>query len=253
MTRPVKPHRNVKTKGPPLIASTEAKAKLENAAIAAGLTIEQLADLVFESGIVPPKASDGITERYTLKDLGSRLWATMQAEPKDERAAWFAELVPSQKTAVIVALRDQGYRSEVIANDLSLEMADVVRIWNTYGSQLGAQVVGIRLDTIAGQLQLAAERAQQMAAEDGDHSAYWRIHKEFVAMLQSIGIVDQAIRKVQVTHKLDEEQKQQIEALAALRQKQGQRKLEIKVLTNNEQQGDELPEGLEKDYDDDDD
>lgn len=235
---------------PPMIAAPDVRAKLEAAAAAAGLTISQLADLVFESGVAPTPSSDGLTVRYTLKDLGTRLWGTMQTVPKDERAEWFAGLVPVQKTATIVVLRDQGFRTEVIARDLGIEPADVMRTWNGYASHLGAQVVGIRLDTIAGQLQMAAERAQQMATEKGDHNAYWRIEKDKVATLQSLGIVDQAIRRVEVSHKLTDQTRDELDSLVKLEAKKNQRMLEIEELQSiDEPVIDDIPDEVDEDYD----
>jgi hypothetical protein len=177
----------------------------------------------------------------------------MQTVPKSDRATWFSELVPMQKTSVIVVLRDHGFRTEVIARDLGVDPSDVMRTWNAYASQLGSQVIGIRLDTIAGQLQLASERAQHMATEQGDHSAYWRIEKEKVEILQSIGVVERAIHRTEVTHKIDDEQKAEIEALVALRNKQGQRKLEIGELTTEAAKGDAIPTEVIGDYDAEDD
>jgi hypothetical protein len=242
-----------KQKQPPTIANPAARAQLEAAASAAGLNVQQLADLVFEAGVTPPKAPDGVTTRYSLKDLGERLWGTLQVTPRDERATWFAALVPVQQIAIIAALRDHGFRSEVIARDLGIGVDQVMRTWNIYAGRLGEQVVGIRLDTIAGQLQLASEHAQEMAVAAGDHRSYWQIEREKIEVLQSIGIVDKAINKTEVVHKIDDEQKAEIERLYKLRDKQQRRKIEVQELAQLEDKGEALPEGLgDKDYDDDD-
>lgn len=238
---------------PPALASPELLERLQRAAGAAGCTLQELADLVFEAGVKPTPTTDGITEVYTLEDLGKRLWGVMQGVPKSERAQWFSKLVPAQQTAVVVVLRDRGFRTEVIARELELNPLDVVRTWNTYSSQLGAQVVGIRLDTIAGQLQLAAERAQEMAIEANDHRGYWSIEKDKVAVLQTLGIVDQAVRRVEVTHKLDNEQKAEIDRLADLRSKQERRRVEIRELESYEKKGDDIPAEVVLDPDEEDD
>lgn len=242
-----------KASKPPVLANPAAAAQLERAAAAAGLTVQELADLIFEAGVVPPKAPDGVVVRYTLQDLGTKLWGTMQAVPKSERAVWFEALAPIQKSSVIVVLRDQGFRTEVIARDLGIDPGDVMRTWNAYGSQLGAQVIGIRLDTIAGQIQMASERAQQLAVEAGDHAAYWRIEKEKVELLQGIGVVERSIHRMEVTHRLDDQQKAEIEAIAALRNKQGVRRIEVEEIKKLENKTDSVPEGMEKDYDEEDD
>lgn len=237
---------------PPPISNPAAAAQLEAAAKAAGLTVQQLADLVFESGVVPPKAPDGVVTRYTLEDLGKRLWGTMQTVPRTDRHEWFAALVPQQKTAMIVVLRDHGFRTETIARDLGCSTEDVLRTWNAYSGQLGAQVVGIRLDTIAGQLQLASEHAQQLAIEGGDAGTYWKIEKEKIELLQSLGIVDKAIQKVEHTHKIDDQQKAEIEALFELRRKQERSKVTVEAARQIESKGDDLPPEVSSDYDEDD-
>lgn len=239
---------------PPVVANPLAREQLERAAAAAGLTVQQLADLVFESGVVPPKAPDGVVQRYTLEDLGTRLWGTMQGVPRSDRAAWFAALVPAQKASMIVVLRDHGFRTETIARDLGISTEDVLRTWNAYAGQLGAQVVGIRLDTIAGQLQLASEHAQQLAIANGDAGTYWKIEKEKIELLQGLGIVDKAIQKVEHTHKIDDQQKAEIEALFALRQKQQKARITVEAAAQVEGKGDDLPaEVADADYDGDDD
>lgn len=239
---------------PPVVANPLAREQLERAAAAAGLTVQQLADLVFESGVVPPKAADGVVQRYTLEDLGTRLWGTMQGVPRSDRAAWFAALVPAQKASMIVVLRDHGFRTETIARDLGISTEDVLRTWNAYAGQLGAQVVGIRLDTIAGQLQLASEHAQQLAIANGDAGTYWKIEKEKIELLQGLGIVDKAIQKVEHTHKIDDQQKAEIEELFKLRQKQQKARIQVEAAAQIEGKGDDLPaEVADADYDGDDD
>lgn len=241
-----------KARQSPPIANPAAKAQLEAAAEAAGLSVQQLADLVFEAGVIPPKAPDGVVQRYTLQDLGEKLWGAMQPVPKDERAVWFASLVPTQQTALVAVLRDHGFRSEVIARDLGLGVDTVMRMWATYASKLGEQVVGIRLDTIAGSLQLASERAQEMAIADNSPAVYWKIEKEKIELLQSIGIVEKAIHKTEVTHKIDDAQKAELEEWVKLRNKQGKRRIEVEELTKIEDKGEDLPDEIsDKDYDED--
>ena len=240
-----------KASKPPQVADPDARAKIEAAAKAVGLTPEELADLMVDAGQTALPASDGITKRYTLEDLGVRLWGELQGTPKSRRAEWFDKLVNVQKAAVVVTLRDRGFRTEVIANDLGISATKVRQTYNGYAAELGSQVVGIRLDTIAGQMQMTKERAQQMAAEDGDHSALWRIEKEHVGVLQSIGIVDKAAQKVHVTHDVTQEVRAEIDGLLAVEQKKLKRQQEIKMLQAAET--DDLPDEVTKDYDEDDD
>lgn len=213
---------------PPWVADPKALAKCTKAAKAVGLGLEALANLMVESGITALPPSDGITDRYTLKDLGIRLWGTMQEQPRMARAKWFHGLTKTQKAAVIVTLRDKGFATQVVAQEFKIGSMDVVRTWNRHADNLGAQVVGIRLNTIAGNLQIVAERAQQGAMEKDDWSAFWRVQKELTAVLQTLGIVDRAIHKVDVTHHFDDQKKAEFTALLDLERKQLRRAEEVK-------------------------
>lgn len=234
---------------PPVIVNPAAREMLERAAEAAGLSVQQLADLVIEAGVQPPPSADGMTQRFTLNDLGERLWQSLQQVSKPDRALWFQGLVPTQRIALVVTLKDQGYRSEVIARELGMTIDEVVRTWNEHAAKLGSQVVGIRLETIAGQLMLASEKAIEMATQSGDHRAVWSIKKEFIEMLQAIGIVDRAIHTVEHKHSLTDETKAEIERLYELRQKQERRRLEIEEIKQAEVTGDEIPAEVMEDYD----
>lgn len=234
-------------KAPPWIASPDALRVVAVAAKAVGLSVEDLANLMVEGGITALPPSDGITGRYTLKDLGVRLWGDVQAVPQSERARWFEGLLPTQKTAVVVTLREQGYSSQAIAGDFGLDPMDVMRTWNLHSGKLGAQVVGIRLNTIAGNLQLVAERAQQGCMQKGDFSALWRIQKELTQQLQSIGIVDRAIHRVEVTHNVKSETASEIDKLLELERKQRQRREDVKQIEATVL--DEIPDEVQEDYD----
>jgi hypothetical protein len=229
----------------PVVALPDANQRLAAAAEAAGLSVEELVQLALDSGLASPEAETPIVlDRYTVDDLGVRMWGDMQAVDRDRRGEWLHNLVPTQRNALVCALRSRGFASEVIARDLDLDTSEVVRIWNLYGADLGTQVVAIRLDTIAGQLQIVAERAQQMAVEAGDHSAYWRIQKELVSSLQDIGIVDKAIHKIEVSHKIDDAQKAELQSLLEFQKKREARLLEVEEIKQAEVKGDPIPDDL---------
>lgn len=160
------------------------------------------------------------------------------------RAQWFGGLAPTQQTAVIVTLRDRGFSSQVIAQEFKIPMMEVQRTWNKHADDLGAQVVGIRLNTIAGNLQLMAERATNGAMEKGDHNAMWRITKELTKMLQDIGIVDRAIHEVHVTHKFSEEKQAELDKMLSLERKKAAQLENIKSIEAVEVEGDPLPEEM---------
>jgi hypothetical protein len=105
----------------------------------------------------------------------------------------------------------------------------VIRAWNEHADNLGAQVVGVRLNTIAGNLMVVAERVQQGAMEKRDFATVWRVQKEFTKVLQELGIVDRAIHRVEVTHRFDEQQQAELEAMVDLRDKKRRRAEEVKM------------------------
>jgi hypothetical protein len=234
-----------RAKAPPWVADPDALAVVGSAARAVGLSVEDLANLIVDAGIAALPPSDGITGRYSLKDLGTRLWGTMQEHPPNMRAQWFGGLTTTQQTAVIVTLRDRGFSSQVIAQDFKIPMMKVQQTWNKHADDLGAQVVGLRLNTIAGNLQLMAERATQGAMEKGDHATMWRITKELTKMLQEIGIIDRAIHKVEVTHKFDEEKKAELDKLLELERKKAAQLENIKAIEAVEVEGDPMPKEMQ--------
>ncbi len=204
-------------------------AKLSVAAKAAGLTLEDLVNLVVDSGAVtlPP---DGMTMEFTLRDLGLGLYTDLQKQPKPARAAWYGELTKTQQTAVVVTLKDRGYSTMLIGQELDVPQDEVMRTWNKHADNLGAQVVGMRLSTIAGQLYLMGERAQLGASESGDWSLFWRIAKELTKAYADLGIVDRAVHRVEVTHKFDEQKQEEIDQMLKLQDMERKRDEELKKI-----------------------
>jgi hypothetical protein len=215
------------------LMDAEAGQKIADAAHAVGMTSEQLINLVADSGhLGAPPSGDGITELVTLEDLGSRLHALAASQPRSKRADWFHKLVPAQKSALITVLRERGYASACIAQDFDIAHSTVIETYNKHADALGANVVNTRLSTIAGHLQLAMERSQHGAAEAGDWSAYWRILKEFTAMLQSLGIVDRAAQKIEIDQHVSigtEEKQAELRRILETLEKSQKRQLEIKL------------------------
>ncbi len=216
------------------ILDPKAKDKIEQAAAAVGLSFQQLVELVSDSGALaspPAKDADGFTSTISMRDLGARMWQTLQVTSRPERSAWFTTLLRPQQVALIVTLREQGYRSEVVAQELGLEPLEVARIFNEHADSIGAMVSQIRLNTLAGHIQLAYERAQQGLVEQEEWAAYFRVTKEMVGLLQSLGIVDSAVRRVEVTHNVNfgEQQKAEVDAMVQLELKRAKRQEEIKA------------------------
>lgn len=233
-----------KPTAPPVIADSDAMKTARSAAAAVGLTVEELADLMVDNALtaLPPK--DGVTQRYTLEDLGARLWGDLQQELPSKRAEWFDWLSDPQKTAIIVKMRSTGFSTLAVANDFQVSERKIRDTYNAYSDQLGAQVSGIRLDTLVGQMQMVHERVIELAAREGDYSAMWRFQKELLAALQSVGIVERAIHRVEVSHGLTDAAKEEIDLLADLERK---KLLRIEAVAQHEkdlEQGDKLPDEL---------
>lgn len=209
------------------LVDPKAKARLQAAAQAAGLaSIDELADLVVDSGAVALPKADGVTETYTLEDLGQQMHAQMPLPT--ERPAWFQGLVETQQVALVTMLRARGYSSMAIARDFAISELEVNQVYAKYADDLGAQVINVRLNTLVGNLQIAAERAGEMAMSKEDAATYWRIQKEMIALLQSLGIVKQAIRKVEVAVKFDDQRKAEVDAMLELEKKKAARLEEMK-------------------------
>lgn len=209
--------------------------KLNAAAEAAGMTPEQLVNFIADSGLLALPPSDGTTHSYTLRDLGATLWTSMQKRSVTERRAWFHKLVPNQQKAVVVHLRHFGFSTMTVANELDFPLHRVREIWSQFADDAGAQVVGTRLNTIAGNLQLVYESAMEGLAQTGDHAGRWKMAKELAQAWQSLGIVERAVQKIEVTHKDGsiEEKSAALKKLLELEQKKQRRMEEIKQIEAN--------------------
>ncbi len=170
-----------------------------------------------------------------LADLGGRMAAALQAEPKTSRAEFYQGLAPKAKTALVVVLHSRGFPSEVIASDLGLNVHDVLKTTSAYADELGAQVVGMRLNTIAGNLLLAKDRAQAAELAAGNGKAAFSIEKDFVKLLQDLGVVDRAAHKFEHEHTVnyDDEKAREIDAMLELERKKEAAHADVKVIEAN--------------------
>lgn len=221
--------------------------RLEDAARAAGLgSVEELVDLIVDSGVSARPPVDPLTERMTLQDLGERLWVVATATQRDARREWFERLAPVQQTAIVTVLRTRGYSAIAISNDFGIEQLEVERIYAEHTTKLGAQVLGVRLDTLAGQISEAKQRAQQIAAEKGDGAALWRIEKEFVGVMQDLGVLERAAHKVEVVGRASEAKAAALQQITELAEKRARRRIEIQKV--DKEVIDAAPESLEESY-----
>jgi len=144
--------------------------RLQAAATHAGFSgIEELVNLVVDGGFVALVPDDGVTEKYSLEDLGVQMHTQM---PPTDRPEWFSNLVETQQIALVVMLRSRGYASQVIGRDFGISELEVGKLYTRYADDLGAQVINVRLNTLVGNLQLASERASQGSMEKEDWGTY---------------------------------------------------------------------------------
>ena len=227
-----------------LLVDGDAKAKLSAAAEAIGCSVSQLVDLAHDASPSVP-IEDGITDSMSLEDLGRRLWTLSTAQPKSERAKWFKGLAETQKTALLTVLRQRGYATAVIAHEFDVDPIKVVEAYNRFADNLGARVTNVRMNTIAGQMQLSMEKAMQISSEKGDAATFWRIQKEAIMLMQSMGIVDRAAQKVEVENTVSighGEKEEEIRRVLELARRGEQRKLEIEKSESEDVETEKLEE-----------
>lgn len=236
--------RNLRIAG---LGDSELMGRLGSAAHAAGLkSVEELADLIVDSGVSARPPVDPFTERFTLEDLGERLHTVAATTDRSLRKQWFADLAPAQKIAVITVLRHKQYTALTISNDLGVPEMEVEETYAKYVTKLGSQALGVRLDTLVGRLVAAKDRAQEMAAEKGDAKAIWTIEKDFVAMMQSLGVVKRAAHRVEMVNKAEETKAAALERLVKLAEQRATRNGELRQLEAEE--FDVLPAVVETEY-----
>lgn len=229
-------------------------AKLKEAAAAIGMDVGDLIRIAVDNA--PAALADqrslavpGLVGGPTLRELGKALWSRMQGIGRDARPAWFQDLSEPQQIAVIVMLREQGYRTEVIAGDFGIATDLVHMHWQEHADKVGSTVLSQRLSTIAGSVQIAAERSQQGLMESEDWKGFWQVERDKVKVLQDLGIVDRAVHKVEVSHTFDGQKQAEIEAMLEIERLRNRRLEEIKQAEAVVLEGDPVPklEYLEQD------
>ena len=96
------------------LVDPKAKERLTAAAAAAGLDLEGLVNLLVDSGAIALPPADGVSQVYTLKDLGEQMHSQM---PPKYRAEWFKKLVEPQQIGLVAMLRSRGYSTLTQAPD----------------------------------------------------------------------------------------------------------------------------------------
>lgn len=212
---------------------------LQQAAQAVGMEPKALAKLAVDA-----YSSDLIGKREdstTRKELGLTLWRELQAVAKTGRKSWYSKLATEQQISLIVALRHEGYRSDVIARDLGISQYSVTELYNRYADTVGAQVSLIRLNAILGSLTSDLEIAQEGLRKNGDWNGYWRVRKDYVTKLQDLGVVERAVQRIEVNHTFEAAKQAEIEAILEIERKREKRIDEIKQAEFEVKDGDAVP------------
>jgi hypothetical protein len=208
------------------IEAGNAKDLLKEAAEAVGMDPKALAQLAVDA--YGSKLVDKQTESITRKELGLTLWRELQAIDKANRGDWYQKLADEQQVSLIVALRHEGYRSDVIARDLKISQYTVTELYNRYADTVGSQVSFIRINTILGIMTNDLELAQEGLRKDGDWGGFWRARKEYIKLLQDLGIVERAVQRIEVVHNFEQAKQAEIESILELERKKKVRLEEIK-------------------------
>ena len=212
---------------PTAATAGDAAVLIEQAADAAGMTVEQLAKTVIDlygKKLAKPNAH----ERLSRKELGLALWRDLQRIAKPNRGAWYQELADEQKISLIVALRHEGYRSDVIARDLNIAQTQVSELYNRYADTVGSQVSMVRVSTILGAVTADLELAQEGMRNAGDWKGYWAARAKYVSILQDLGVVERAAQRIDINHNFEQAKKAEIDGILLLEEKKKQRQAEIR-------------------------
>jgi hypothetical protein len=224
-------------------------AKLKAAAEAIGVSVSDLGLMLVDAGLVDVKPEQG--ESLSLEALGQRLAVKKSDVPLDQRPEFFSNLTQIQKAALICHLKNRGHSSVTIGVEFDFGANAVTRIYNEYAANIGANVLELRQETVAGIIQLqmeaAIERIRTLPShapsneDDNPDFTYseldkeklsWQVFKEGNRMLRDLGIVSDAPRKAEIkvetktTPSSKDEALRRLEELSAMEAK---RKIEIET------------------------
>lgn len=206
--------------------------KLEIAARHAGFkTTEQFCEAVSVSGLLAKGASGPAPEESTLADLGRHLAGRL--EQQADQAAWFGKLAETQKCAVVLEMLERGHSPERIAAALDCSIDKVRDTWAGYTDELGKRITGIRVSTVIGEMTARRDMLYDRAVENGQLSLAWKIQTDYAKMLGDFGIIEKAVIRQEITHKLDLDDvaQEELDKLIAVREKRIAAENEIKKIS----------------------
>lgn len=215
--------------------------KLRTAAEAIGTDVGALGMMLVDAGLVPLKQDLG--ESISLERLGQKLAIDARETPFDERPSFYRGLSEIQKAALICHLKNRGFSSVTIAREYEVGPAQITKLYNQYAQNIGANVLEMRQDTVAGLIQLqmeaAIERVRQLPSHDTGEGEFsyseidkeklsWQIFREGQRMLRDIGVVADAPKKLDVSvSSRDISREDALKRLEELTEKENRRKIEI--------------------------
>lgn len=199
----------------------------------------EFCEAVVKSGLLAKEApnAERFLDRRSLEEVGKFLCQRMEVQTN--QGAWFKKLSRDQKGALVCSLMQKGHAPPAIARALNCSETDVRETWAAYSDELGKTVTGIRASTVIGDLTARRDELYQRAIDAGNYSLAWRIQKDYTASLQDFGIIEKAVIRQEITHKLDldEVAEEELEALVDVRQKRRTARLEIAKLKTPEHVG----------------
>lgn len=193
--------------------------------------------------VTPEEAAklNELTASMTVADVGQALYWKLYRDK--EKKGFFKKLSEEQQAMLVAYLTHIGFAPQTIAIELDTSEQAVREHWARYADKLGQHVIGIRLQTLVGDLKAKADQLFQSAMAEGKLPLAWKITTDFVKVLQDLNIVERAAQKQEVTHKLelDEADLMELDGLMELRKK---RKDAKRLLTIEEEKPthDPLPE-----------
>ncbi len=185
------------------------------------MTVDELAEAAVAS--LPPKdvRDSELTAAMTLGEVGHSLHLKIRDADQQEWPKLWRNLTKEQRGALVAHLSHIGFAPPSIALEFATQEHLVRDLWEQYADKLGQRVTGIRLQTLVGMLQSRADTLYEEARKQGKTNLAWKIMLDLGKALQDFGVVERAVYKQEVTHKLEltDADKHELEELVKVRNK----------------------------------
>lgn len=174
------------------LSDLELKKKLEKAAKAAGMSLEELREIAQLSG------ETSMTQfRGTLDDCGADLYAAYRdmRDTGGDPVEFFKGLEDLQQVVLLVWLVDNGHAPLRLAREFGVSEQKIRQSWALYARQLGSSIRTMSADVIIGTLQARSETLYELLMQSGDIQNAWRVTRDTVFLMQRLGVVVDADRE----------------------------------------------------------